>query len=215
MASSYEVEAKYGTIVDRNTNTRLSLPVLNAVVLNQDFHQNIRFNSDISMNCHAQVNKLLNGRVKEEPTRWKYKHIRVVDRFIENLPDGSKLRATVDESDMSLQCVISKKRIADFHIHVPRSPFDIRITINVERPREVVGIEEQESFCNRPAMVERRKDRMSYHLDGGFLAVDLTQVKDNGRILHELEVEAGSAETLCRDSNLTIIFLRNILDLLP
>lgn len=57
-----EVEAKFGTLIDRNTSERLALPVMTKTVLHQDFSdRNIRFESQMS-EVKLQYTKLQKSR---------------------------------------------------------------------------------------------------------------------------------------------------------
>ena len=87
----------------------------------------------------------------------------------------AKVRVTIDKKTGKEIARIIKVRVADLDVYSPRTPFDWRVSVNIEM--NVDGdsrarIEQSSMDGKRP---ERNKDRMSYkHLA---YQIDLTQVK--------------------------------------
>lgn len=203
-AGAYEVEAKLGRLLDKSTGSRIHMPILSEVVLNESSSW-YRFESDIPVALHRHFNSLLNDEVAKK--RLTYKHIRTVDSIYSGA-GLSKCRVTWDDKGNFVEC-IEKRRVADLAIFFPNAPFDIRISINEEVPMaKPVGM----------ASMERRKDRMSYVLscdDSTSLQVDLTQVKQSGESVarHEMEMEFLSPRILASSTKSVSAFfaaIRNI-----
>ena len=140
-----EIEAKYGQIIDRNTNQRLNLPILSQTVLQDDSF--IRFESNMSVNQHKRLNELFNNQVRL--MKGKYSHVKQLDKFFWR---DVKIRSSFVGGIFTESIV--KTRIADLHIYCPEFPFDIRLSAN----REVKVQDVREGRLE----TERFKDRMSY-----------------------------------------------------
>ena len=165
-----EIEAKLGTIIDRNTNKRIQLPVYDETVCT---YENIRFNSDMSMQQHQQYNQFLNSFVSNTKSseNMRYEHTKVVDEFI-TTPEF-KIRRTRDHATKELKRVIYKKRLSDLNIFMPTHPLDIRISVNLECVFR--------NDCDAGRLEHQRiKDRLSYASYP--FQVDLTQVKNNDNV---------------------------------
>ncbi|WFD35343.1 tRNA (cytidine(32)/guanosine(34)-2'-O)-methyltransferase [Malassezia cuniculi] len=221
-----EIEAKIGTLVDRNTGTRVKLPVLTETIIEDMPH--VRFESMMPMESHRLYNKLLNNAVQHSAiypsgAKIRYAHHREIDSFYdEQLPSGQKvhLRVTRDArtGEVKPNGVISKRRIADLNIYVPAHKFDYRISINSETPMPLPPAQ------SKPVYV-REKDRLTYTHQR--FKVDLTQVtmREKERI-HELEVEivdtkelmnygynsrsSGRGAEWTRYDDIILVFLNNI-----
>lgn len=122
-----------------------------------------------------------------------YKHRREIDRFYElptelhgHLPGcmrarlGSRsrnirVRVTYDQKTNQILNKIIKARVADIDLHMPMSPFDCRISINLEMNWDG-SVEELEQAATNKAdrQPDRNKDRLSYK--HGHYQIDLTQV---------------------------------------
>ncbi|KAK8072995.1 mRNA-capping enzyme subunit beta [Apiospora saccharicola] len=215
----FEIEAKFGTIIDRNTDDRLDFPLVGECVLSPDAR--IGFRSSMSEIQHQTMNNWLNGQVTNTDPRNSvgrrnphvqihYKHRREIDKFYElhssmvaRLPHvvqalmspkhPLKARISTDQKTGEVLAKIVKARVGDLNIYLPRCPVDCRISVNLEwdwdGPPEEI-ISNQ--MANREKQPDREKDRLSYK--HGFFQVDLTQVKRQlpGRgpeKEHELEVE--------------------------
>ncbi|THZ86599.1 mRNA triphosphatase CET1 [Aureobasidium pullulans] len=222
-SGALEIEAKLGTLIDRNTEQRVQLPVLTPVVLDRNMSTRLRFESMMTEFQHKRLNEYLNQAVQESAStagrqRLDYKHRYEVDSFAQLSASGfnalppaaanyidhtrqrnTRLRTTIDErAPAGTNPVIArivKIRLADLDIYVPASPFDCRISINIE-----VDMLNRPDFDASWVMQggdvdggERKKDRLSYkHLA---YSVDLTQVKDaDGKKRHELEIEVDAVK---------------------
>jgi hypothetical protein len=161
-----EIEAKLGSLVSKQTLKRLDLPVMSETILNE---QMITFNfvSNMTMRQHSQFNQLLNHHTTKN-SKLKYTHTRIVDEFI-HVPQLGKCRRSIDQETNQTLYMITKTKVADLNIFVPNSPFDCRITVNLESTVKP-GFEEEVSL-------ERKKDRLCYKMFP--FEVDLTQVRSN------------------------------------
>ncbi|VBB82016.1 Putative mRNA-capping enzyme [Podospora comata] len=207
----FEIEAKLGTIIDKDTSERLRLPIYTECVLEEG--EWVKFQSSMSESEHRSFNDFLNEMVKEthvNRTRVpiEYLHRREIDRFVELPPEirdrhlpkcvtrlaGRKpprVRITYEKKTNQVLARIVKARVADTNIHFPRSPLDCRISINLEwtwdGPPQVLDqlVKEQGG-----GSYQRDKDRLCYK--HRFYQVDLTQVISQNKE-HELEVELDPA----------------------
>lgn len=119
-----------------------------------------------------------------------YKHRREVDKYFDLAPPQRDLlpgcvrsllrhspraRVTYDQRTKEVLAKIVKARVADLHIHMPNSPVDCRLSVNLEMdwPGPVEELETG-GGGNAP----RQKDRLSYAQ--GNIQVDLTQVSMAG-----------------------------------
>ena len=164
----FEIEAKLGTIIDKNTNTRIKLPVYSETVCTYD---NVRFDADMTMIQHRKYNEFLNSLVSSAGL--KYKHTKEVDEFISN-PEF-KLRRTRDFITKEVTQVISKHRLGDLHIYNPAHPLDIRLSVNFECTMK-------EKVQGGRVDHQRIKDRLSYTAFP--LQIDLTQVKNHENVIN-------------------------------
>ncbi|KAH0163861.1 mRNA triphosphatase CET1, partial [Aureobasidium melanogenum] len=213
-----EIEAKLGTLVDRNTDQRVHLPVLNPVVLDRNMSSRLRFESHMTEAHHKRLNEFLNQAVQESAAlpgrhRLDYKHRYEIDSFaqlsaagFDALPQSAlnyldqarqpRLRTSINErapagTDPVIARIV-KIRLADLDIFVPGSPFDCRISINIEVDMHRPGIDPTAIVEGGDTKIgERKKDRLSY--THSVYSVDLTQVKSaDGRKIHELEIEVDA-----------------------
>lgn len=205
-----EVEAKLGTIIDKDTDARMArIPVLNECVVN-DWNLPIAFRSSMTETQHQQMNNHLNEAVKAAVgtrgrQKMKYVHLRESDRFyqlpsnyIRNLPPYTqeriqkqrkppRVRLSTDQKTGKLLASIIKVRLADLHIFSPRTEFDWRISISLEMKYNGDVNSLQAAQDAGRAKEGRDKDRLSYeHQD---IKIDLTQVTMEGSKEHELEFE--------------------------
>lgn len=214
-SSVVEIEAKFGLLIDVNTRCRIVLPVLNAVVMDPSAEGSwFRFDSEIGMNRHSGFNNILNERFQKEPNRWKYHRHRNTDYIISLT--GQRTRISRDTKTGRLLSIIRKNRIADLAIHVPNSSMDLRISVNTEvhlHDDGSLGINPEREGPLEMSATSRRKDRISYQIDDGFLSIDLTQVRQDDALKHELEVEIGKPLSIVKDPRLCHSFVRNLLDM--
>ncbi|KAH7018487.1 CYTH-like domain-containing protein [Microdochium trichocladiopsis] len=199
----FEIEAKLGTIIDRQTNDRLYFPtpVLAGECILQEGSR-VAFRSSMTDQQHQELNQYLNQQTQASQMHKAakaggrlpidYKHRREKDRFYE-LPNQMfarlplcvsgllnnrgplKARVTYDQTTGEVLAKIIKARVADLHIYMPHLPLDCRISINLEWEWDG-PVEEitQNQIPNKERLPDRNKDRLSY--THGFYQVDLTQV---------------------------------------
>ncbi|PTB65821.1 mRNA triphosphatase CET1 [Trichoderma citrinoviride] len=220
----FEIEAKLGTLIDKDTNQRVDRFVSTECIL--DDNGRVAFKSSMTEAQHKSYNQFLNDMVVQTDPRNPngssakrvqviYKHRREIDRFYDlptelhgHLPGcmrarlGSRsrnirVRVTYDQKTNQILNKIIKARVADIDLHLPMSPFDCRISINLEMNWDGSVEELEQAPSNRSdRQPDRNKDRLSYKQ--GPYQIDLTQVAHptNGpgntqRIdrEHELEIE--------------------------
>ncbi|KXJ86858.1 CYTH-like domain-containing protein [Microdochium bolleyi] len=199
----FEIEAKLGTIIDRQTNDRLHFPtpVLAGECILQEGAR-VAFRSSMTDQQHQELNQYLNQQTQASQMHKapksggrleiNYKHRREKDRFYElpnqmfarlplcvsgllNNRGALKARVTYDQGTGEVLAKIIKARVADLHIYMPHLPLDCRISINLEWEWDG-PVEEitQNQIPNKERLPDRNKDRLSY--THGFYQVDLTQV---------------------------------------
>ncbi|KAJ2905896.1 hypothetical protein MKZ38_003904 [Zalerion maritima] len=152
----FEIEAKLGTVIDKNTDNRVALPVISECALDGPY----AFRSSITRQEHEALNSFFNGIVcdteprnpRRDPSRLllTYKHRREVDEFFElSRPDREQLpacieslipqrhsvrvRVTKDKTGKLLGAIV-KARVGDLHIHFPNWHLDCRLSVNLEMP---------------------------------------------------------------------------------
>ncbi|KAK5657478.1 hypothetical protein OQA88_3050 [Cercophora sp. LCS_1] len=198
----FEIEAKLGTLIDRNTKQRVENGAVTECILNEV--ASLGFRSSMSEGQHKAFNEFLNTMVLQaHPDNKdrtgprvpiKYKHRREIDKFFEIPPNmrnsmlpacvsgpiskrghQAKVRVTYDQKTNEVLAKIVKARVADISLHMPEYPLDCRISINLEMDWDG-DVEELERLPqgNRPPPPNRNKDRLSYN--HGPYQVDLTQV---------------------------------------
>lgn len=142
-----EIEAKVGTILAKETNQRLVLPVDTETLLNTDMLAGqIMFESDMGELQHRAYNMFMNDhlrRSEKTKTPIKYTHSQICDTFY-TVPQvgysprsGSKperLRVSTDIKTNKVVQKCIKTRIRDLMIFCPGSKFDVRISLNIEKP---------------------------------------------------------------------------------
>lgn len=118
-------------------------------------------------------------------------HLKSIDHILPN-----KVRITLDSASGTMINAQVKQNLGHLSIHQPNRAMDIRISANVEVPVSLESVKDQD--LSQPAIIKRKKDRISYEVSSGFLTVDLTQVTQtqnyggnagNNQVKHELEVE--------------------------
>ncbi|KAH8655947.1 CYTH-like domain-containing protein [Ilyonectria robusta] len=194
----FEIEAKLGTLIDKDTNHRVDRLLDSECVL----HDSPRIAFRSSMTEHKYFNDFLNQTVIQTDPRAPngntrvqvlYKHRREIDRFFElpsdlqgRLPGcmrarlGSRsknvrVRVTYDQKTREVLGKIIKARVADINLHMPMCPMDCRISINLEMDWDG-DVDELEQFATSQVdrQPDRNKDRLSY--THGHYQIDLTQV---------------------------------------
>ncbi|KAH0595125.1 hypothetical protein MHUMG1_06874 [Metarhizium humberi] len=225
----FEIEAKLGTLIDKDTNYRVDRLLDTECVLHDTGR--VAFKSSMTEAHHKAFNDFLNQIVIQTDPRAPngagrvqvhYKHRREVDRYFELPPDlqnrlpgcvrsrlgsrvrNAKARVTYDQKTGQVLNKIIKARVADIDIHMPNSPMDCRLSINLEMNWDG-PVEELERLgpTQNDKTSERQKDRLSY--TQGHYQIDLTQVTlstpgpsstQKMEKEHELEIELASAIVL-------------------
>lgn len=142
----FEIEAKLGQLISKDTNHRIELPVASECLLLDTGR--VTFKSSMTAEQHQAYNAFLNRLVVETDARnpatgpkprvpIQYTHRREIDRFFE-LPLGMqeqrlpacvrnllphrhpvKVRVTYDKKTNEVLAKIVKARVADLNIHFP------------------------------------------------------------------------------------------------
>ncbi|EGY15578.1 mRNA-capping enzyme subunit beta [Verticillium dahliae VdLs.17] len=197
----FEIEAKLGTLIDKDTNERVEKFVTTACLLHDTGR--IAFRSSMTAAQHKGMNQWLNDKVLNtnpqnpdprvrDRVQVQYKHRREVDKFFEipsqlqgrlpgcvrariNPKHSVKVRVTYDQKTGEPLAKIVKARVADINLHMPNAPLDCRISINLEAAWDG-PIEELEQIAvgHGNKFPDRSKDRLSY--TQSHYQVDLTQV---------------------------------------
>lgn len=161
---------------------------------------NFRFESTILEAQHKTLNAHFNKQVQKAGNIWKYMHTKTIDSFYESgsrekirvtkYATGSKIPPGKTADSVEL---LTKARIADLQIHMPRTPFDIRVSINLEQSLPESTLQNARKSSER----DRYKDRLSYTFSGNnpnseIMRFDLTCVTQDQTASHpqyECEIE--------------------------
>ncbi|KAM7221244.1 CYTH-like domain containing protein [Rhypophila decipiens] len=215
----FEIEAKFGVLIDKHTQGRVALPIETNCILSDNGNW-LAFRSSMTEAQHKFFNDFLNEMVKAthpdnkaNVTRRlpvKYQHRRQVDKFFD-LPANTalpgyvtdlfnasghrpKVRITYDQKTNEVLAKIIKTKVQDIHLFLPESALDCRISVNLEMDWDG-PVEALESQTKRPPAPDRMKDRLSY--SHGHYQIDLTQVtqvnSQRPEKQHELEIEVNPA----------------------
>ncbi|KAL6888050.1 CYTH-like domain-containing protein [Trichoderma evansii] len=197
----FEIEAKLGTLIDKDTNQRVDRFVATECIL--DDNGRVAFKSSMTEAQHKSYNDFLNSIVIQSDPRNPnnhnanrvpviYKHRRETDRFFElpqemhgHLPGcvrarlghrrNVRVRVTYDQKTNEVLNKIIKARVADIDLHMPMCPMDCRISINLEADWDGSVEELEQLVANKGnQQPDRSKDRLSY--TQGSYQIDLTQV---------------------------------------
>lgn len=207
-----EIEAKIGTLIDKDTGDRIRLPVTSAAVLDPR-NDKFQFESQMLEAAHRKMNEFLNRITKTAATtpgrkKIDYTHTRETDSFrtlnsagLNMMPESLmrrgprrdlKLRTSKRDKDGAVTGRIVKLQLSQLQIYSPLDSYDVRISMNLE-----VNLDQPDLDTNditddptpeKPAQPERKKDRVSYkHLA---CQTDLTRVDTPGLgPKYELELE--------------------------
>ncbi|PFH62661.1 hypothetical protein XA68_12532 [Ophiocordyceps unilateralis] len=217
----FEIEAKLGTLIDKDTNCRVDRLLDTESILHDTGR--VAFRSSMTEAHHKAFNDFLNQVVVETDPRAPggnsrvqvlYKHRREVDRFFELPADQQgqvpgcmrsrvgargrnvRVRVTYDQKTGEVLNRIIKARVADLDLHMPSCPMDCRLSINLEMAWDGPAEELEQQGAGQ---ADRNKDRLSY--TQGHYQVDLTQVTQTatgpGNLQrtdkeHELEIELAA-----------------------
>ncbi|KAF2856792.1 mRNA triphosphatase CET1 [Plenodomus tracheiphilus IPT5] len=218
-----EVEARWGQVIDRNSNHRLRGPWDSECVLKHGA-LDAKFESTMTLEQHKRMNLYLNEQIQRSKapgaTRVpiNYEHTREIDAFYElgqqefdllnpivrqiihahsQNSGRSRIRVTKKKETGEVKDVIIKQRLANLEISSPRTEWDYRIGINLEI--DFLGPVEKLKPALEPGKtvesMQRQKDRISYAWLDAY-QVDLTQVAQGTSKNHELELELDSKTLL-------------------
>ncbi|KAK9465349.1 CYTH-like domain-containing protein [Lipomyces arxii] len=193
-----EIEAKVGTIMSKQTRQRLILPVDTETLLNTDMLAGtIEFESNVGGIQHKAYHKFLN-QCLQQSEKWEmpitFEQLSLRDIFYDvprnhsSEQKSGKIRVSIDTKTDTVVQKIRKSRIRDLMIYFPGSKFDVRISLNTEKP------ELDDPLPQYRTNNDRIKDRVSYMRYNS--RVDLTQVTGPGHKSHELEIELDITDTL-------------------
>ncbi|KAH6877148.1 CYTH-like domain-containing protein [Thelonectria olida] len=195
----FEIEAKLGTLIDKDTNQRVDRLIDSECVIHDGGR--IAFRSSMTEAQHKYFNDFLNQMVIQTDPRAPnganrvqvhYKHRREIDRFFDLPTDlqgqipgcvrnrlgkrskNVRVRVTYDQKTREILNKIIKARVADINIHMPMCPMDCRISINLEMNWDGSVEELEQVTAGHAQQQDRNKDRLSYK--HGNYQIDLTQV---------------------------------------
>ncbi|KAH7079230.1 CYTH-like domain-containing protein [Paraphoma chrysanthemicola] len=222
-----EVEARWGHVIERQSNGRLRGYHDTETVIKSE-NMDLKFESTMTMEQHKRMNMYLNGQVSQSnapganrpPVR--YQHTKEIDTFFElgqeqfaTLPGMVKqlihagggrqrIRVTRDQKTNAVIRSMIKFRIANLEISSPQTEWDYRIGINLEinYPGPVDNLTPAVEPGRTPDSMKRLKDRMSYSWLGAY-QVDLTQVQQGPTKNHELELELDANVLLANADKVT------------
>ncbi|KAL5115962.1 hypothetical protein ACEQ8H_006184 [Pleosporales sp. CAS-2024a] len=211
-----EIEARWGQIIDKGSDSRLrGFHDTECVIKSQNM--DIKFESTMTLEQHKRMNMYLNGQVRESKAPGasrppvNYQHTKEIDMFYElgqeqfaTLPGIAKIlihgagvrqriRVTRDQkTGQVIRCMI-KHRLANLEISSPQTEWDYRIGINLEinYAGPLDNLQPVADAGKDLESMKRQKDRMSYSWLGAY-QVDLTQVQQGPIKNHELELELNS-----------------------
>ncbi|MCJ1225316.1 mRNA-capping enzyme subunit beta [Toensbergia leucococca] len=221
-----EIEAKIGQLIDRNTNDRIRLPVMSECIVSKgDPNLRVNFKSSMTESQHRSMNGFLNKALLDsQPSKsdssanpripMTYVHTRECDSFYDlsqagllSLPASIrnqldqrhprvKVRITTDQKTGKVLAKIVKARVTDVDVYSPRTPFDWRVSVNLEMDWDG-DMKDLVESKNGQKRADRNKDRVSYRHQS--YQIDLTQVTPSDTSSkpekeHELEVEVSSSE---------------------
>ncbi|KAK9461957.1 CYTH-like domain-containing protein [Lipomyces oligophaga] len=193
--SMVEIEAKIGLILDRNTGTRLVLPIDSEALLNTEMLTGqYKFHSDVGpLQLEAYVRFLKEHMKKKKEgaagPEITHHHILQLDSFYRMEP----IRVSTDTTSGKEIAKITKIRVSDLMLACPGSTFDVRISLNLEQP------ETEELLEKYKQKRYRRKDRDSF-LHGN-TRIDITRVESAEANTFEIECELDT-QTIIRQVEL-------------
>jgi polynucleotide 5'-triphosphatase len=216
--TTVEVEARWGHIVWREGNERLTGVHSTECVLHSGVSQRTKFESVMNLQQHQQMNKYLNKQVLHakpgNPNNRPvivYKHTRLVDQqynlgeeelsrlsaaaqsIIRASGKQERIRVSRDQKTGEVVAAIIKHKVNNLEISSPQTEWDYRIGINIEInfPGPLDGLSEVVETGKGVEAMKRYKDRVSYSYRDAY-QIDLTQVTQDSQKIHELELELES-----------------------
>lgn len=211
-----EVEARWGQIIDKQTDQRLRGFWRTETVLNTDVLE-VKFESTMTAQQHKRMNMFLNAQVQQSKAPGAprpsidYRHTYETDMFYELDQQGfsslnpvvqrlisaaggrQRVRVTRDKNTGEFLRAIIKHRLGNLEVSSPKTEWDYRIGINLEIdfPGPIESLRPALEGGKTAEGMQRQKDRMSYSWLGAY-QVDLTQVSQGSSKNHELELELDS-----------------------
>ncbi|KAG7892211.1 hypothetical protein KL908_003816 [Ogataea polymorpha] len=197
-----ELELKMGHIWDKVKDKRLRLPVNCETILNVDFFQSeCFFRSGVPAqqfhDLKAFIAKLAQEKNHNRGNRFVVENSHCVDLIAHERKRNEKPstgRVSVDVKTKRRMASVHKQRVADLVMYLPNSLYDIRLSMSLELPYEMNDAA-FESFQQRVEL-RRDKERVSYTHPATFTKIDMTKVKENGTVKHEVELELDVRELL-------------------
>ncbi|KAG7747481.1 hypothetical protein KL912_003505 [Ogataea haglerorum] len=197
-----ELELKMGHIWDKVKDKRLRLPVNSETILNVDFFQNeCFFRSGVPAqqfhDLKAYISKLAQEKNHNRGNRFVVENSHCVDLIAHERKRNEKPstgRVSVDVKTKRRMASVHKQRVADLVMYLPNSLYDIRLSMSLELPYEMNDAA-FESFQQRVEL-RRDKERVSFTHPATFTKIDMTKVKENGAVKHEVELELDVRELL-------------------
>jgi hypothetical protein len=211
-----EVEARWGQIIDKQTDQRLRGFWRTECVLNTEVLE-VKFESTMTVQQHKRMNMYLNSQVQKSKAPGAarppidYRHTYetdifyeldqqgfstlnpIVQRLISQAGSRQRVRVTRDKNTGEFLRAIIKHRIGNLEVSSPKTEWDYRIGINleIEFPGPIESLQPVVEAGKTLESMQRQKDRMSYSWLGAY-QVDLTQVTQGTSKNHELELELDS-----------------------
>lgn len=216
--TNVEVEARWGQILQRDSNNRATGMHQTECVVSSQYGELTKFESTMTMIQHRKMNKYLNEQVAQsqpdknsDRAQINYKHTFDTDQFFELDQEGfmrlppatreiigqskqrARIRVTHDSKTGEQRGAIIKQKLANLEISSPQTEWDYRIGVNleIEFPGPLEGLKEVVETGKSPEAMKRHKDRVSYAFLDAY-QIDLTQVAQGGHKNHELELEMNA-----------------------
>jgi polynucleotide 5'-triphosphatase len=211
-----EVEARWGHIIDTQTQQRMRGPWRTETVIDSE-HFNVKFESTMTVQQHKRTNLYLNNQVQKSKLPGAnrpsidYRHTYETDVFYELDQQGfstlhpvvqhligqtggrQRVRVTHNKNTGEFLRAIIKHKVGNLEVSSPKTEWDYRIGINleIEFAGSIDNLVPVVEAGKTPESMQRQKDRMSYSWLGAY-QVDLTQVMQGNSKNHELELELDS-----------------------
>lgn len=186
-----EVEIKLGRIMQKENDSRLSMPVITETVVRPDYARNLTyFVPSVSDRQFDGAVHFLDSLAKEskanpgKPTDIRADPSKHTTDVTYNIIDNvDNVRVTLNEDDEVLERII-KRRVDNLDVHSPGDLLDFRVTVSLEIPQS----ESEYNMLKLSKNGQRVKNRLSYR-HRAFQA-DLTLVTNNQKVAtRELELE--------------------------
>lgn len=167
--SETEIETRLGTIIDKKTNERISLPTKHAVIFTSN-SENHRFVSGVNQNDFARIKNRFDGVECK----------RVVDKVV---MDG---RTRHVYHGTNLKECIDKERLVSVDLYCPEMEYDLRLSISRERMVDFKVSGNRNKFI-------RFRERDTFLV--GDYKVEFTTVSNEKQgVTYEVEIEVVNGE---------------------